>query len=134
MSEQSFEDAIRSMLRAAAPAEVPASLEQRALAIPCEIRTTGRGRRAGRTLRGLAGALAAVIVVVALVSAAVLLRPMVVPGGATASVDPIGVASAFGSLSASDLELVVDDRSFTGGPSGWSRPSASLGLDVSITG
>ncbi len=134
MSEQSFEDAIRSMLRAAAPPEVPASLEQRAFAIPYEIRTTGRGRRAGRTLRGLAGALAAVIVVVALVSAAVLLRPLVVPGGATSTVNPIGVASVFGTLSASDFELVIGDRSFTGGPSGWSHPSASLGLEVSITG
>jgi hypothetical protein len=134
MSEQSFEDAIRSMLRAAAPPEVPASLEQRAGAIPHEMRTTGRGRGTGRTLRGLSGALAALFVVVALVCAAVFLRPLVVPGGATTSVDPIGVASAFGSLSASDLELVVGDRSFRGGPSGWSRPSASLGLDVSITG
>ena len=134
MSEQSFEDAIRSMLRAAAPPEVPASLERHALAIPYEIRTTGRGRGAGRTLRGLAGAVAAVMVVVALVSAVVLLRPLVVPGGATSNVNPIGVASAFGTFSASDFELVIGDRSFTGGPSGWSHPSASLGLEVSITG
>ena len=98
-----------------------------------EIRTAGRGRRAGRTLPGLAGALAAAVVV-ALVSAVVLLRPLVVPGSGPASVDPIGVASAFGTLSASDFELVVGDRSFSGGPSGWSRPSPSLGLDVSITG
>ncbi len=134
MSEQSFEDAIRSMLRAAAPAEVPASLERQAFAIPYEMGSTGRGRGAGRTLRGLAGAVAAVIVVVALVSAAVLLRPLVVPGSGTTTVNPIGVASSFGSFSASDFELVIGDRSFTGGPSGWSHPSASLGLDVSITG
>jgi hypothetical protein len=134
MSEQTFEDALRSMLRSAAPADVPASLEHRAFAIPTEMRTTGHGWRAGRTLRGLAGALAAVVVVVAIVSAAVLLRPVVVTSNGTTTGIPIGVASVFGAFSASDLELIIGDQSFTGGPSGWSHPSGGVGLDASFTG
>ena len=132
MSEQSFEDAIRSMLRSAAPADVPASLEQRALAIPSEMRTTGGWQRAGLTLRGPVGALAAVVVVVALVVMVVLPRPVAAPSSGATNVNPIGVASIFGSFSASDFELVIGDRSFTAGPSGWSRPSSSA--DFSFTG
>ncbi|MGO9178664.1 MAG: hypothetical protein ACLQBX_10100 [Candidatus Limnocylindrales bacterium] len=134
MSEPSFEDAIRSMLRSAAPVDVPVSLEHRALAIPSEMRTPGGWRRAGLTLRGPVGALAAVLVVVALVAIVVLPRPVTAPNSGTTTVNSIGVTTIFGTFSASDFELIIGDRSFTDGPSGWSRPSSSAGLDVSFTG
>ncbi len=132
MSEQSFEDAIRSMLRSAAPAEVPASLERRALGDPLRDSDDRGWRRAGHSLRGPVGALAAAVVVVALVATSCCRGRSAVPTRGTTNVNPIGVASIFGSLSATDFELIIGDRSFTDGPSGWSRPSSSF--DVSFTG
>jgi hypothetical protein len=107
MNDSPFEAALRATLKAAAPLEVPARLEDRARDIPAIAHPRQRwwSSLAPRTW-GVAIAAA-----LSLIIAIVLVVPRVAsgPGGPP---NPVRIDSEFGSLVASDLELTVDGRLF----------------------
>ncbi len=112
MNEPAFEDALRSTLRAAAPLEVPARLEDRARAIPHDLPV--RQRWLPWTSQRRTGvAIGAIFVAAAVLATVVLVAPRTNsgPGGGGAP-NPVRIESLFGSLVASDLELIVGGRVF----------------------
>jgi hypothetical protein len=123
MSEERFENAVRSMLRASAPTVVPVSLEIRAATLPLEPPAMPRWGRSVRPLGRLASGLAAAIAIAAIVGAGALLR-LSSQGPAALSGRPIEVSSAFGSLRAGNF--AVSSGSFTfSAPGGWTSSSFS---------
>lgn len=109
MNDSPFEAALRATLKAAAPLDVPARLEDRARDIPAIAHPKERSWSllAPRT-RGVAIAAA-----LGLIVAIVLVVPRIAPGPAGGGPpNPVRIDSAFGSLFASDLQLTVDGRAF----------------------
>ena len=109
MNDSPFEAALRATLKAAAPLEVPARLEDRASDIPAIAHPAQRWW-SHITPRTWGVAIAAAL---SLMIAFVLVVPRVVLGpGGGGPPNPVRIESAFGSLVASDLELTVDGRVF----------------------
>jgi hypothetical protein len=108
MTDSPFEAALRATLKAAAPLDVPAQLEDRARDIPAIAHPRQR-RWPSLTRRTWAAAIAAVLT---LVIALVLVLPRLSSGPGSGRPNPFRVDSAFGSLVASDLELTIDGRVF----------------------
>jgi hypothetical protein len=112
MSERAFEEALRATLRAAAPLEVPRRVEDRARAIPNTAGARSRWRPRAERVR-FSSALGAVLVTAVLVGAIVLVASRAAPGiGGRGTPNPVTIETPFGSLVASDLELIVDGRAF----------------------
>jgi hypothetical protein len=111
MNERVVEDALRATLRSAAPLEVPTRLIEEARAIP---RTVIVPRRWWPSIwsvriRLLAGSL--LVMAIAIGSVAAVL-PRIAPAVGGGKQNPVTVESSFGSLMASDLELVIGSRVF----------------------
>lgn len=130
MNDSPFEAALRASLKAAAPLEVPARLEDRASDIPAIAHPAQRwwSHIAPRTW-GVAIAAA-----LSLMIAFVLVVPRVVLGpGRGGPPNPVRIESAFGSLVASDLELTVDGRVFRVPPSATQAGVTELSLAGTAT-
>lgn len=108
MNDTTIEAALRATLKAAAPLEVPARLEDRARDIPAIAHPAQRwwSRITPRTWS------VAIAAAVGLILAIVLFVPRIASGPGSGLPNPFRVDSAFGSLDASDLELTVDGRVF----------------------
>jgi hypothetical protein len=112
MNEQVVEDALRATLLSAAPFEVPTRLLERARAIPSTVSTSRRWwpNPWSARFRAVAG-IALVIAVV--IASAMVVAPRITPAvGGRGTPNPVTIESPFGSMAASDLELVVGDRTF----------------------
>jgi hypothetical protein len=111
MNESALEQAIHSTLQAAAPAEVPAKLLDRARAIPTSVAVYPRWSPAGWQLRAQAAFGLAVVAVIAV--GAILIIPRQSPPASGGGVpNPVSISSAFGSLAASDCQLTVGSKTF----------------------
>ncbi|HEX7949762.1 MAG TPA: hypothetical protein VF494_05390 [Candidatus Limnocylindrales bacterium] len=109
MTDDRFEGFLRAALVGQAPANVPAALEGRVLAIPVEARPS-LARLTGPMLRPLPviGFAVTLLVVLVAVAALVTSRPDASVG--TAGSNPVHLSSTFATFSASDFTLLVDGR------------------------
>jgi hypothetical protein len=108
MNDTAIEAALRATLKAAAPLEVPARLEDRARDIPAIAHPANRWS-SRFTTRTWSVAIAAAV---GLILAIALFVPRIASGPGGGPPNPFRADSKFGSLGASDLELTVDGRVF----------------------
>jgi hypothetical protein len=107
MSDRTVEDALRAMLRAAAPPVVPSDMLDRASAIPTTV-VAGRPWPARSSFHRGAVASAGLVTVVVLASVA-LLGLRAVPPHAGAPTSPLPSASTGGSVASGELVRVCND-------------------------